>query len=776
MTANYIIETSIEEDKFIPLVKEEKEKSTPSYRRYPIRFILVDNFKNMRKLIEIMKKNEVETLDLSSLENFQDNDGWITTYKIIDIIKKLPEEKDYIIFPISEILRFLDNAEFYSFLTSLMNIENNDYSFKRRIYIPILGLSLHFQNSFLDKYYKRSEFSFVWQVGNDYDKFKLIFFEFSPEIEGATIVHTTKEFLDLWKKSDIFPNILVSSKYLCYLGNRIVNDEIFNSIIIKNTKEFIEKFLEINIPMEYKGSEDYFWKNLLEKIKGKDSFEAFVKGHLNVMDLDDFEKTNPLSLWLNKDDNFTRWIIKNYYSNIEKDCYTKIVFNSLLHLNNEELLKNYYLKIFDGKPNKDFLEERRNILQEALKNKNLDLKFIESDLEEKINSLSPEEALNYITNTTFFEKKWIIENIDHIKQDLETIYPELSFYLEDIVCENLSPENTWINEYFKEYRISRIKNSISPRLKEILEEKNANKDSFFKWYYSFKPVTKYIEDDEYTKIWIDALGVEFLPLIISLLKEEGFNVDFNIGIVNLPSTTEFNMFEGVDRIPDLDNFIHNQYSYFYPDNIIREIEIIKNIVDSIIKNKERVLIFSDHGFTAFANTKFDGKKILGVKVAEKEGRYAEVIDDKEVPKDEDFFVYLSEEGEKYLIATKHKFFSEISNREIHGGATPEEVLVPVIYASKVERKKEEYKIELLREEIDIRTPVLELTIKPNPEKVSFFLKDKRLKADFDNDKKIYKINLSGYRSGNYVLTVKIERWKEVIEFRIKGGLKENELL
>ncbi|TYT24348.1 hypothetical protein FY122_02090 [Dictyoglomus thermophilum] len=68
MTANYIIETSLEEDKFIPLVKEEKEKSTPSYRRYPTRFILVDNFKNMRKLIEIMKKNGVETLDLSSLE------------------------------------------------------------------------------------------------------------------------------------------------------------------------------------------------------------------------------------------------------------------------------------------------------------------------------------------------------------------------------------------------------------------------------------------------------------------------------------------------------------------------------------------------------------------------------------------------------------------------------------------------------------------------------------------------------------------------------------
>jgi len=46
--------------------------------------------------------------------------------------------------------------------------------------------------------------------------------------------------------------------------------------------------------------------------------------------------------------------------------------------------------------------------------------------------------------------------------------------------------------------------------------------------------------------------------------------------------------------------------------------------------------------------------------------------------DGDFFIYISEEQKKYLIATKYKFFAEASVREIHGGATPEEVLVPVI--------------------------------------------------------------------------------------------------
>ena len=779
MSSNYFVEIPLGGNKLISLIKDDKEKFGIYYGRYPVRFILIDNFEDMKKIIETMAKNGVETLDLSSLENFQDSNGWISAYELIDVIKKLPEEKDYIVFPISEILRFLDNDDFYSLLTSLMEIENSTFNSKRRIYIPILGLLSRFRDSFLNRYHRKSEFSFVWKIGNGHEKYNLIFCKFASGIEGFTVVHTTKDFLDLWKKDSISPSILISSELLCYLSNRAIDDELFTLTKIKDAKEYIEKILTIDIPIEYKESEDSLWRILLENIKGVNSFEELVKRHLNVIYLDDLVRVNPLSLWLDTNESFTRWIIKAYYSTINKNCYTKTVFNSLSSLSTEEAIRGYYLKIFDEKFNKNFLEERRTILQNALKDRNLDLRFIENELEEKISSMPLEEAVNYITNTTFFEKKWIIENIAHIdKRDLETIYPELYFYREDVTYKDLSPENTWIDEYFKEYRASRIENSISPRLVEILEERNANEESFFKWYYSFEPVINYIEDNEYTKIWIDALGVEFLPLLISLLSQEGFKVDFNIGRVNLPSTTGFNTFEGVERVSDLDDFIHNQYSYFYPDNLIREIDIIKSIVDKIIKTKESVLIFSDHGFTAFANTKFDGKKILGLKFAEREGRYAEITDEKNMPvEDEDFFVYPSEEGKKYLITSKHKFFSETSCRETHGGATPEEVLVPVIYASKVEKRviKEEYKIELLTKEINIRTPILELKIKPDPEKVSFLVKNRDLNADFDRDKEIYKINLSGYKAGEYTLTVKIGLWTKDLEFKIRGGLRERDI-
>ena len=157
------------------------------------------------------------------------------------------------------------------------------------------------------------------------------------------------------------------------MSNRAVDDELFTLTNIKDAKEYIEKILTIDIPIEYKESEDSLWRILLDNIKGVNSFEELVKRHLNVIYLDDLVRVNPLSLWLDTNESFTRWIIKAYYSTINKNCYTKTVFNSLSSLSTEEAIRGYYLKIFDEKFNKNFLEERRTILQNALKDRNLDL-------------------------------------------------------------------------------------------------------------------------------------------------------------------------------------------------------------------------------------------------------------------------------------------------------------------------------------------------------------------------------------------------------------------
>ncbi len=781
MTLNHVINIGLDEDHLKSLILKDKEPSGMYSGKYPVRFILLDNFESMRKIVELLRKNEVQLLDLSNLEIFQYDDGWIGLSDVQDEIAKLPDDKDYMIAPMSEILRFLDSTRFYSFITTLTEITNNARCPERRIYIPIVGLCSYFQEYFLAKYHRASEFSFVWKVGTNYERYDILFFDSTVDVENYTVIRTTKEFLDLWKQSNLTNSILVTQELLYSFSSKMINDEVFNVTTVRNYKEFIERILKIDVPIDYLEADKSLWKMLQDMLHGTKSFPEFVKKYLNIMDLDDFDKANPLSMWLSKDEEFARWIMKGYYSNIEKRCYTKLVFSSLQNLSSDELLRGYYLKIFDEVNEDLFFNERIEILQKSSEIHDIDLSNIEVQLEQRFANMAPQNAAKYITGTTLFEKKWVIDNIDCIDEnELGEIYPELFHYLTDVKYDNLKSDNEWVIEYFKEYRMSRVKNSLSQRLNEILDEKNASENTIYKWYYSFDPVDHYLKSEDsniYSKIWIDALGVEFLPLILSYLEEQGFSTKFNIARCNLPSTTEFNRFEGVERIAELDDFIHEQYSYVYPDNLIKEIDIVINIVNRFIKNKEAVLIFSDHGFTAFANTKFNGRKILGVNFAEREGRYAEVTNEKEIMGDGDFFIYISEEQKKYLIATKYKFFAEASVREIHGGATPEEVLVPVIFACKIKTAEQKFYVELISTEIETRSPILKVKIVPVPKRrPTFTVGKRRVKGKFDNTQNVYNIDLSGFKAGEYLLSVKIDTQEEQKAFRIKGGMKEKELL
>jgi len=781
MNSGYIFEATLNDETITSLIQEDKKITGMYNGKYPVRFILLDNFQSMRKVVDILRKNEAQLLDLSTLENFQYDDGWIGPSDIEDIINHLSDEKDYVIVPISEIIRFTVSQDFSSLLTTIVETKNRGTFIRRRIYIPIVGLCSYFQEHFFAKYHRTAEFSFVWKIGTDYERHDLVFFDSPAEIENYTVVRTTKEFLDLWKRENLSNSILVTQELLYDFSSKMINDEIFNVVTIRNYKEFTERVLKVNVPIEYSDYDKHLWEMLSDKLREANNFVDFVKKYLNVMDLDDFDKVNPLSMWLSKDEEFARWLMKGYYSNMEKKCYTKLVFSSLQNLTNDEALKGYYLRVFDQANTGEFLKERREILQKSSEIRDVELNSIEAQLEQEFDSIPAKDATKYVTGTTFFEKKWVISNIDYVEEnELEEIYPELYHYLTDVKYDNVKDNTEWIIEYFREYRMSRVKNSLSHRLIEILDEKNANEDSIYKWYYSFDLVEhclKNVDSSIYSKIWIDALGVEFLPLIVSYLEEQGFDVDFKIARCNLPSTTEFNRFEGVERIADLDNFIHEQYSYVYPDNLIKEISIVKDIVNRFIKNKDAVVIFSDHGFTAFANTKFNGRKILGVNFAEREGRYAEVTNDGDIVRNDDFFVYVSDEQKRYLIPTKYKFFAETSVREIHGGATPEEVLVPVIFACKTKIIKQEFRIDLTSDEIEIRSPILKVKIVPVPKRrPTFTVGDRKVKYKFDDVQNSYDIDLSGFRSGEYVLVVEIGSKVSSVPFKIKGGMKEKELL
>jgi len=120
------------------------------------------------------------------------------------------------------------------------------------------------------------------------------------------------------------------------------------------------------------------------------------------------------------------------------------------------------------------------------------------------------------------------------------------------------------------------------------------------------------------------------------------------------------------------------------------------------QTKSSRLWLSDHGFTVFACNKFQKVHKFKFEKVRDEGRYAELDPGQKVPHDEDVVVYEDPESErKFVLALRHISVSQTPKRESHGGATPEEVLVPVIFARVA--KKVEYEVELETPSISVRT-------------------------------------------------------------------------
>lgn len=88
-----------------------------------------------------------------------------------------------------------------------------------------------------------------------------------------------------------------------------------------------------------------------------------------------------------------------------------------------------------------------------------------------------------------------------------------------------------------------------------------------------------------------------------------------------------------------------------------------------------------------------------------------------------------------------------------------------------------YSIKVLVKEISVRNPILKFDIKPKPKvKPSVKYRDKSLAVLYDEDRDIYQVELIEFKSGEYSLDIEIGEWRGKINFEIKGGFKEKDII
>ena len=346
----------------------------------------------------------------------------------------------------------------------------------------------------------------------------------------------------------------------------------------------------------------------------------------------------------------------------------------------DDYRKNLVFAILDFEVDKvffDFYFERKEII------KNIFVDYAEeyfATLAEKAkNSDATFDALNYLTDNTILERQEIVKYLQgrkKIPEVLEKIYPQAANYFSDFDIGDKE-----ITDYFRRYKKIKVFNLDDEEFKTTVE-----KIALERPYNKLQKRGAILETaDKNAKLyWLDALGAEFAGYIKAKATVEKLSVNIKIACADLPTLTSQNKYffdnwqgKKFSKNQKLDDLKHSAEKITAPIYFCNELAIIDEVISEIktaLKNSDcdKVILTSDHGASRLAVTFGRDSKFKLNSVGEHSGRCCLKNEIDEKPD------FATEENGYWVSANYSRFQGgRLSSCEVHGGATLEEILVPV---------------------------------------------------------------------------------------------------
>ena len=379
-------------------------------------------------------------------------------------------------------------------------------------------------------------------------------------------------------------------------------------------------------------------------------------------------------------------------------------------------------------------------------------KFPESDIADfVVNSRQVvSESIYKLTDGTKAEREEIIAWLSKngMIPQLDGIYPVLADYLKKYVfkCPELAD---LLTEYFEAYKRQKLSNKLEPEFLEKVDELALSRK--FNRLPTRNVIMDSVDKSDTFLYWLDALGVEYLGLIEILVQKRDLSVRVNIARAELPTITAnnrdfFDAWQGhKEKNDELDNTKHNDgggYNFTnneLPIHLAKELDIITAMIDKAatelaLRHCKRFLIVSDHGASRLAVLRRKEEKYDTDTTGEHSGRCCKLFQPYDLP-------FAAEENGYLILADYGRFKgSRAANVEVHGGASLEEVVVPVIELS---LKDGSVTVKLVDETVtvDFRTGTeIELFFNSPVQDVSVVLNGKRYSA-LQKDANHYSVKL-----------------------------------
>ena len=303
------------------------------------------------------------------------------------------------------------------------------------------------------------------------------------------------------------------------------------------------------------------------------------------------------------------------------------------------------------------------------------------------------DALQFLNCGTDAERIEIVRraSAEDLAYGLPKQYGELFPTLADYFSTAFDYNDETTTAYFKEYRRLKVSNGIT--------------DNFIKRAYDLVVPKTYPTRDavigelqtqsDIALLVVDAMGAEYMPLLLALAKRRGLNIESQaIVTAKLPTETVFNpiKWDKVRILPEIksvDNIVHNGASNhevctpernFAETLRMFETEIMNRIADGLTRFA-RVVVTADHGASRLAVIAHNENKGTTLPWDGQPDDWRYSLAPQGIPRPAELEQeYFPETKKTYWIARGYNRLPKMGGKlyELHGGATLEERLVPVV--------------------------------------------------------------------------------------------------
>ena len=343
----------------------------------------------------------------------------------------------------------------------------------------------------------------------------------------------------------------------------------------------------------------------------------------------------------------------------------------------------------------DFFQERKRLLKGLSDSALMD--FL------TLNNKKPKDSIFRLTDNTRAEREAILAWLAQHAQDgecpeLAAIYPALALYLKpwsfhaSVADKELAE---LLTRYFTDYKRQKVANRIEPGFHKQVEELALTRP--FNQLPTRDMILSGIKQEDTLLYWLDALGVEYMALIEALAKEKGLACKVHIVRAVLPTITSENRnfyeeWRGEKRSNKaLDDLKHGEQSPLNPAHrrlpvhLAEELAVIATTLEEAARTLKahkckRFLLASDHGASRLAviagkEEKYETEIYEGEHRGRHSGRCCLAFSPYDLP-------FAAEENGWLVLADYGRFKGGGgADVEVHGGASLEEAVVPLVELS-----------------------------------------------------------------------------------------------